>query len=364
MGVLLAFGHAMWILGHLRQVRIAEDAADLRKFGVILDKVPPTQSSLMGTMGVAQPMNEAVCQAEGVWPSRFGAALMVIVVLDALWVSRRLIFFEGAAWGWLCSGAYALLLALIVYGCTRHYRTWRALEDVLAKVAPLPVTAALERIPTELLTSFKRPWDRYVFEVWQRHCQRVFAPLRDDEKLVTAWSEALDTKPEDLKQLLVAPVSAQLELTEKSLAAPPSAPRSKKWASTWEEFLAMRTVAFVQYIRAHLANFVAVSTAALLPALWATSFYPLRENRFLLMLVLLVTGAVVSVTALVFVQMNRNYVLSKMDRTNPGKVTWDRTFITSIVLHVALPVLALLAVKFPELSRGWSALTDVLSAAR
>jgi len=126
----------------------------------------------------------------------------------------------------------------------------------------------------------------------------------------------------------------------------------------------MRLVAFVQYVRAHLANFIAVSTAALLPALWATNFYPLKENRFLLMLVLAVTVAAVTVPAVVFVQMNRNYVLSKMDGTDACHVTWDSGFVMNLLVHVVLPLLALLAVKFPELGRGWSLLSSVLSATK
>jgi hypothetical protein len=128
--------------------------------------------------------------------------------------------------------------------------------------------------------------------------------------------------------------------------------------------MAMRLVAYVQYIRTHLANFVAVSTTALLPMLWATNFYPLRESRFLLMLVLVVTVATVLVAAMVFVQMSRNYVLSKMAHGNPGQVTWDGAFVTSLLVHVALPLLTLLAVKFPELGRGWGALIAALSSAR
>jgi hypothetical protein len=123
----------------------------------------------------------------------------------------------------------------------------------------------------------------------------------------------------------------------------------------------MRFVAFIQYIRTHLANFVGVTTAALLPALWATNFYPLRQNRFLLMLVLGVTAFAMSVATFVFVQMNRNYVLSRLAGTAPGKVTWDRSFVTSILVHVAIPVLALLAVKFPELGRAWGALIATVS---
>jgi hypothetical protein len=199
-----------------------------------------------------------------------------------------------------------------------------------------------------------------VFEVWQRHCQVVFAKVNSDPKLLDATSLALSAEIDQLRPLLSAAVATE----SAGVATAPAPPTTDAdWAHLWEDFLAMRLVAFVQYIRTHLANFVAVSTAALLPAFWATNFYPLRENRFLFGLVLLVAGAAIAVVALVFVQMNRNYVLSKLDHTSPGHVTWDRSFVSSLLVHVALPLVALLAVKFPELGRAWQLLTAALSAA-
>jgi len=204
-----------------------------------------------------------------------------------------------------------------------------------------------------------RPWDACVVEVWHRHCRAVFAAVRSDADLKTKWSAALDVEPNDLDELLAEPVAYQIEESSTGAAAVPA--DAKVLRKKWEEFLAMRFVAFIQYIRTHLANFVGVTTAALLPALWATNFYPLRQNRFLLMLVLGVTAFAMSVATFVFVQMNRNYVLSRLAGTAPGKVTWDRSFVTSILVHVAIPVLALLAVKFPELGRAWGALIATVS---
>jgi hypothetical protein len=365
MGLLLGAGHALWILGHLRQARIVEEAAALRAYGVIpaaRHHEATHDLSLLGSLQLAEPMRAAAREAEGVSPSPLTAAFMALVFVYTMLISRQLVYFEGAAWGWICAVAYALLLALVVYGCARYVRTWRVLEELLARVAPLSVTDALQRIPAELLTSFKRPWDSQVFAVWQRHCQAMFAEPRTDPKLIPKWSAALDANEGALQKLLAAPVAAQIEGAEKNPPVPQPPLTSEQWANVRDDFIAMRLVAFVQYIRAHLANFVAVSTAALLPALWATNFYPLRENRFLLMLVLVITGGAIAVAALVFVQMSRNYVLSRMAHTNPGVVTWNRSFVTSLLVHVAIPLLALLAVKFPEFSQGWSAIIAALSS--
>jgi len=89
----------------------------------------------------------------------------------------------------------------------------------------------------------------------------------------------------------------------------------------------------------------------------ATTFYPLRENRFLLMLVLLLAGAAVAISAVVAVQMNRNYVLSRIAGTAAGQVTWDRSFVVKLLFHVAVPALTIVSVKFPEIGRS---IADVL----
>lgn len=371
--LLLAMGFVLWIVGHLRQVRIVEDAVVLRRLGVVPPAAPPAQSgapaasearSLLDAFELSEPMREVVRAAEGVWPSRLTWLPMLLVYGDALWISRNLALFEWRGFGWVCAASYATLLALLVFGCARFARIWRKLERVLAKVAPLPVTDAFQRIPTELITSFERPWDSCVIEIWQRHCHRVFASLRGDDGLRRRWSVEPSLTdfpaPIDLQSFLTAPVSQQIEKVETRMGMSPGGglgaglvdTRDEALASAWEEFLAMRLVAFIQYIRVHLANTGAVITAAILPVLWATTFYPLRENRFLLMLVLLLAGAAVAISAVVAVQMNRNYVLSRIAGTAAGQVTWDRSFVVKLLFHVAVPALTIVSVKFPEIGRS------------
>src|SRR3569623_455318 len=116
--------------------------------------------------------------------------------------------------------------------------------------------------------------------------------------------------------------------------------RDEAIARAWEEFLAMRLVAFIQYIRVHLDNTGAVITAAILPVLLA-----------------MLACAAVSISAVVAVQMNRNYVLSCIAGTAAGQVTWERSFVVKLLFHVAVPALTIVSVKFPEIGRS---IADVL----
>ena len=54
-------------------------------------------------------------------------------------------------------------------------------------------------------------------------------------------------------------------------------------------------------------------------------------------------------------QMNRDEVLSRITRTDPGRLTWDTTFIINVALVAAVPVLTLLSTLSPTQTDlfGW-----------
>jgi hypothetical protein len=57
----------------------------------------------------------------------------------------------------------------------------------------------------------------------------------------------------------------------------------------------------------------------------------------------------------VFVEMNRDIVLSNLNGTKAGKISWDWDFIFRILTYGIVPILALLGAQFPE------SVQDVLS---
>jgi hypothetical protein len=57
----------------------------------------------------------------------------------------------------------------------------------------------------------------------------------------------------------------------------------------------------------------------------------------------------------VFVSMNRDRVLSLLQGTTPGQLTWNSTFVTQVVIYGLLPVLGLLGAQFPgQLNQAFS----------
>jgi hypothetical protein len=57
----------------------------------------------------------------------------------------------------------------------------------------------------------------------------------------------------------------------------------------------------------------------------------------------------VGATIRVMVQMNRNEVLSRIQRTEPGRLSWDGQFLLNLVTFGLIPLLTLLSSAFPGL---------------
>lgn len=46
--------------------------------------------------------------------------------------------------------------------------------------------------------------------------------------------------------------------------------------------------------------------------------------------------------------MNRNPILSYLNGTKPGQISWDREFVGRILVYGLVPILALLGAQFPD----------------
>src|SRR5262249_13200666 len=115
-----------------------------------------------------------------------------------------------------------------------------------------------------------------------------------------------------------------------------------------EIFLAGRLVSFLHYALAHLQNLVVFITGPMLLVLLSITTYPVQPLALLLLFGWLMILSVVAITLLVFVQMNRDKVLSILSGGVPGQLNWNRDFIFRVAIHGLLPILALLSVEFPE----------------
>lgn len=108
----------------------------------------------------------------------------------------------------------------------------------------------------------------------------------------------------------------------------------------------LRLLLFASYGRAHLHNLLTfVSISGLLLILLST-IYPFKLLHGVDILTWVIVGLILAVALFVLIEMNRDEVLSVIGGTTPGRVSLDRTFTRTVLIHVGLPLLGLAATRF------------------
>jgi hypothetical protein len=115
-----------------------------------------------------------------------------------------------------------------------------------------------------------------------------------------------------------------------------------------ESFLVGRLVHFLGYVLPQLQHMIAASMVGVLLLLLAVNSYPFPPHDVLVWLNWAVVLAFVAITLGVFIQMNRDPVLSHLNGTTPGKVNWDGEFILRVFTYGVIPIVTLLGAQFPD----------------
>lgn len=117
------------------------------------------------------------------------------------------------------------------------------------------------------------------------------------------------------------------------------------------EFLAVRVVAYLRYVFAHLRNCLISSIGTGLILLMAVSAYAFEPKQYVSLAIWVWLTAAIGITLWFFLEMDRNPTLSRIGGTKVGEVTWDRTFFTNIFLYIGVPVLGVITTQFPQVGR-------------
>jgi hypothetical protein len=137
----------------------------------------------------------------------------------------------------------------------------------------------------------------------------------------------------------------------------------KKWQLLAEGFLVGRLVHLLALVFAQMQNLVYFVMVGLLLMLLAVITYPFQPTDLLLLYNWTIILAFVALTLIVFVQIDRDAVLSLLSGTTPGRVTWDRAFVFRILTYAFLPISALLGAQFPNALRqalSWLSSSEIL----
>ncbi|HLK68032.1 MAG TPA: hypothetical protein VKU19_31580 [Bryobacteraceae bacterium] len=114
-----------------------------------------------------------------------------------------------------------------------------------------------------------------------------------------------------------------------------------------EEFVANRYLAYLRYVLVQMNNLLALVIVGFILGIVALNSYPFQSRRLMdtaviFMLLLLGSGVVA-----VFMQMDRNALLSRISKTRPGHL--DSGFFLRVASYGALPLVTVMASQFPSI---------------
>jgi hypothetical protein len=349
----------------------------------------------LGAIGVLVAF---VCLVPWLWP-RFGRSLEAILsfrsaqhlpAFDVLFRTMVLASMFATAWG-----AYRLLAV------------WDGLRQCLVGFSRMPIVTAFDRVPARLarLTRLTLPGFTPVVaagavaDLQWLHLQRIYSmkkeefgaalmpynpellhrveelmrtpavqPLRLDRSGRRALIQRFIGLHHLLRELwrmepmsadvdkLVDGLGKEFERGDTAVTASTTlrirrgfAGPVRLWVRAAEEYAASRMVEYVEWVIRHLRVLALFMLLSLLLTTMLVSSYPYQPQSLLRLILLFVLAGSVGSLVVVLVQMNRDEVLSRIARTEPGRITWNGTFILNLFMFGVVPLLTLLSSEFPGL---------------
>jgi hypothetical protein len=121
----------------------------------------------------------------------------------------------------------------------------------------------------------------------------------------------------------------------------------RTWLAAAEEYAAVQVVDYVEWVVAQLRVLALFLFAALVLTTALLSSYPYEPASLVKLVFFIILLASVGGLLRVSVEMNRDEVLSRVAKTEPGKVTWDRNFLMNGLIFGIVPIATLVSSEFP-----------------
>ncbi len=239
-----------------------------------------------------------------------------------------------------CALAIVVCLLMIVH----MIALWRELQRWLAKVADSPLREALAAVRGRIAAHLGQGSRmRLPDEVSLRLLRQRFAA-------------AVGSNPSDRDLDGKGAGTGQRE--ESLETALRTFQRTPEPASALRDFVALRAAYQIAFAVFRLRSIWMRIAIAAMCFVAAVASYPLYPHKELLTLCWALVAAMVGVTIWIFVQMNRNEVLSTISGTDPNVVNWNFDFVEKLAVFGGLPLLSLLAAQFPEVARALLAVVE------
>ncbi len=129
----------------------------------------------------------------------------------------------------------------------------------------------------------------------------------------------------------------------------------RRWLRAAEDLIALVLVKQLAWLRSALVSIVSFLVAGPLAMTLVLTSYPFQPQGRLLTILGVLTAVTVSVVAVIAVETSRDEAFSRVRKTPPNRLTFDRQFLTTLVTCI-VPLLGLLgALSFgmSDLVRSW-----------
>jgi hypothetical protein len=381
--VLLLAGFCVWARIHMQRLRFSETRRPC---------LPAGSDSYDPAAGVASDFENAVCEFHDRWLFLSSLALFVIAFF-LLRPMRFLRSLEGVWFDTLYIILFAVLYYAIVSNWIRFLAGWCHLRQFLRRVEGLPLRFAFNRLAREFSWApiWKRGGTRRTYAVFTRSNDYLQVLAHSDVALlneqkfkdafdgVTTGTEVLlkndaQGRWDDasaVKKLQDNLTTAADELIKNRLQQhwdeakpeflqepvhkegekgyPENETADEEAVRLAEDYVALRYLAFIRYASLQLRNLLGFLTTAFILSLISVRSYPFQEPRSIGWTITLIFAVLGAGIVLVFAEMDKDHVLSRLSNTRPDKL--DREFFLRVISFGALPLLTVIASQFPSVGR-------------
>jgi hypothetical protein len=366
--LVLAVAIYYWAWIQIRRLRFAEERRP---------EIP--EDSVVAAPKGFQDEIEDVFGKKTTWTS--GPFILLFLLL--FFPFGRLRTFEGHAYDLFMGAAVAVLYAMLIGNCVRFTLLWKDLRLLLQFLERHPVREAFTRLPSTF--SWTSIWrgdlkPNYLTLTRARDCLRRF-PLwypskkvelcldhlqREERKEVeqydhyyySAWCSLQRIYRTAASCLVAGGLQAawdkgmsesMINSMRKPDGVTPAAPSTEEEKDLWyaEEFVALRYVEFIRYVLLQMRNFLEFITTGFMLMVFALIAFPFEGHRALNTATLALFAVLGVSVGLVFAQMDRDALLSRLSDTRANKL--DFNFVTRLITYGALPLIALLGSQFPSI---------------
>jgi hypothetical protein len=334
---LVFLGAAMYATTWLNLYRLAIASTNtdphLPQFTSPLQKLLPGSESLKTAENAADEVVLGRSLVGWRWLVLLALPTVAMVVLFNIRQSAEPIW-----WTWLVRVLLGMLILGMVHGLVLLVQLWRTTSRTLDQLAGHPVLDVLKGMQQELTAMV----GLHAYAAAPRRDQ-VLACERAQFDALRRWADGQDRLlPQEAMEI------HRINALQDGITWASENLNKNAWP-TGKKLVALEAVRALARRIAVIRALIGILTIDAFVLLMVTQIYPFQPHSLLSGLSWFLLLAVVIVSAWALVAMERDAVLSYASGSEPGKVTWDASFVLHLALFVGLPLAALVAAHFPEI---------------